>query len=458
MRLDKFLCQMNMGSRNDVKTFIKKKKVTVNGAIAVSPEMKIDETKDIIVCMGETLQYQPFVYYMLNKPQGVVSATTDKNDKTVLDLLTPFLPNQDKKREIVPAGRLDKDTEGLLLLTDDGALIHELLSPKKHVNKTYLVSVREPLTEEACAALEAGVDIGEDKNTLPARVKKIDEFTLLLSIREGKFHQVKRMLQAVSNEVISLKRVRFDSLGLDETLAPGECRPLTEAEIFLLQQATAPQIKKENFEAIIFDLDGTLVDSMWMWHQIDIEYLGRYGIPLPDKLQEAIEGRSFHETAVYFKETFGLPDSLDEIKQAWNQMAWDKYVNEVPLKPGIKDFLADCKKRGIKLGIATSNSKELVGAILDTHGLNGYFSCIKTGCEVIKGKPAPDIYLAAADGLGVAYEKCLVFEDILPGITAGKAAGMKVCAVEDTYSAEVRTQKLALSDYYITDYNEIAFL
>lgn len=208
-------------------------------------------------------------------------------------------------------------------------------------------------------------------------------------------------------------------------------------------------------DAVIFDMDGTLVDSMWMWHQIDIEYLGRFGIPLPDKLQADIEGMSFHETAVYFKTRFQLEDSIELIKDTWNAMAWDKYEREVPLKPGVIAFLDQCRGRGIKLGIATSNSRELTETIIKTHSLQEYFDCIMTGCDVKKGKPAPDVYLAVADKLQVKPERCLVFEDILPGIMAGKNAGMRVCAVEDAYSADIRTQKQELADYYITDYTEL---
>ena len=208
-------------------------------------------------------------------------------------------------------------------------------------------------------------------------------------------------------------------------------------------------------DAVIFDMDGTLVDSMWMWHQIDIEYLGRFGIPLPDKLQADIEGMSFHETAVYFKNRFQLEDSIELIKDTWNAMAWDKYEREVPLKPGVIAFLDQCRDRGIKLGIATSNSRELTETIIKTHSLQEYFGCIMTGCDVKKGKPAPDVYLAVADKLQVKPERCLVFEDILPGIMAGKNAGMRVCAVEDAYSADIRTQKQELADYYITDYTEL---
>lgn len=211
----------------------------------------------------------------------------------------------------------------------------------------------------------------------------------------------------------------------------------------------------KGIEAVIFDLDGSLVDSMWLWRAIDIEYLGRFGIPLPERLQNEIEGMSFHETAVYFKERFLIPDSLDQIKEDWNRMAWDKYAKEVPLKPGIREFLDGCRARGIRLGIATSNSRELVENVVLVHGLKDYFSCILTGSEIKRGKPAPDIYLEVAGCLGVEPIKCLVFEDIIPGIQAGKNAGMRVCAVEDEYSLDQREDKMSLADYFVEDFSGI---
>lgn len=205
-------------------------------------------------------------------------------------------------------------------------------------------------------------------------------------------------------------------------------------------------------KAILFDLDGTLVDSMWIWKQIDIDYLGSRGITLPETLQSEIEGMSFTETAHYFKKRFSLPDSIDSIKEAWNRLAMEKYEKEVPLKPGVSELLAWCKKNDIRLGIATSNSHELVEAVLRAHAILPFFSCIVTGCDVGKGKPAPDIYLEAARRLQTAPEDCLVFEDILPGIQAGKAAGMRVCAVEDEYSFDQRAEKAAAADAYIVNY------
>ncbi len=208
-------------------------------------------------------------------------------------------------------------------------------------------------------------------------------------------------------------------------------------------------------EAVIFDLDGTLVDSMWMWKSIDIEYLGKFGIPMPEDLQHCIEGMSFSETAVYFKERFQLPDSLEQIKSDWNSMAWEKYRNEVPLKEGVEEFLAYLRQNNIAAGIATSNSRELVDLIIERHDLKGYFSSIRTSCEVAKGKPSPDIYLLVAEDLGAAPEKCLVFEDVLQGVMAGKNANMKVCAVYDEYSERDREEKRKLADYYVNSISEV---
>ncbi|MBO5487410.1 MAG: rRNA pseudouridine synthase [Eubacterium sp.] len=231
MRLDKFLCEMNIGTRSQVKDFIRKGLVSINGNVAKKPEEKVAPDKDCISFKGEVLAYQQFYYYMLNKPQGVVSATKDNLDKTVLDLI------KTDRKDIFPVGRLDKDTEGLLLLTNDGELAHNMLSPKKHVDKTYLVTIKKELLQEEINALEQGVDIGDDKPTASARVEVIDASHIHLTIREGRFHQVKRMLKAVDNEVLALKRISFGPLTLDESLLPGESRELTAQEVALIHEA-----------------------------------------------------------------------------------------------------------------------------------------------------------------------------------------------------------------------------
>lgn len=210
-----------------------------------------------------------------------------------------------------------------------------------------------------------------------------------------------------------------------------------------------------NKQAVIFDLDGTLVDSMWIWEAIDREYLGRFGFTCPPDLQKTIEGMSFSETALYFKSRFAIPDPVEEIKADWVRMSIEKYRTQVPLKPGAGEFLRYLKERNIFMGIATSNGRPMVDAVLASLRIDGYFSHIITSCEVAMGKPAPDVYLRAAEKLGAAPENCLVFEDVPAGIQAGKAAGMTVVAVDDQFSQEMRREKEELADYFITDYLEI---
>ena len=211
----------------------------------------------------------------------------------------------------------------------------------------------------------------------------------------------------------------------------------------------------DDVKAVIFDLDGTLVDSMWMWETIDIEFLGKYGYSCPPELQKTIEGMGFTETAVYFKERFSLPMTLEEIKECWSQMAMDKYRTQVPLKPGALEFLRYCKDQGIATGIATSNGRPIVDAVIEALQIGEYFQEVATACEVEKGKPEPDIYLEVARRLQVAPEDCLVFEDVPAGILAGKRAGMTVLAVEDDFSRELSGEKKALADGYICDYSEL---
>ncbi|MCI7796213.1 MAG: HAD family phosphatase [Lachnospiraceae bacterium] len=208
-------------------------------------------------------------------------------------------------------------------------------------------------------------------------------------------------------------------------------------------------------KAILFDLDGTLVDSMWMWGQIDIEFLGRFGYECPEDLQKTIEGMSFSETAVYFKDRFDLPMTLDEIKECWIDMSIEKYRHEVPLKDGALEFLKYCKANGIKTAIATSNGREIVDALIDSLQIGSFLQEIITACEVNAGKPEPDIYLEAARRLSVPASDCLVFEDIPAGILAGKRAGMTVIAVEDAWSGNQDDEIRSLSDGYIQSFYEL---
>ena len=226
IRLDKFLCDAGCGTRSEVKNYIKKGRVCINGTPVKSADQKINESSDLVTFDGKAIQLVGMVYYMLHKPAGYISATTDTRDLTVLDLLKDA-----PGKNLAPVGRLDKDTEGLLLITHDGDLAHRLLSPRKHVEKTYLVHTRDAVTAEMISQLEQGLDIGDDKPTLPARAVLLEqEQGLLLTITEGRFHQVKRMLAAVGNEVIYLKRLSMGALVLDETLPKGQWRELTLSE------------------------------------------------------------------------------------------------------------------------------------------------------------------------------------------------------------------------------------
>ncbi len=242
MRLDKFLGELGIGTRKQIKEYVKNGRCKVNGVVASKADIHIDETSDEIAFDDQILQYSKFHYFMLNKPVGVVSATKDGRSETVLDIL-----KGENVKGLSPCGRLDIDTEGLLLITDDGELIHRLLSPKKHVDKTYEVHIRSSLTQKDIERLEKGVDIGDKDDlgrpdyTLPSRVilQEPDEDgnpVIHLIIHEGRFHQVKRMLEAVGNEVLFLRRLSMGSLVLDEDLSPGEYRELTADEVEALKK------------------------------------------------------------------------------------------------------------------------------------------------------------------------------------------------------------------------------
>ena len=230
MRIDKFLANSGIGTRKEVKELLKKKRISVNDEVVTEAKTHIDGDNDYVSFDGERIEYKEFLYIMLNKPQDVISATDDERHRTVLDLLEEPLT----KVGLFPVGRLDKDTEGLLVLTNDGKMAHELLSPKKHVPKRYYVELKKPLSKEDAVILENGVEL-ETFTTKPAKVEFITEDKVYIIISEGKYHQVKRMFKCVENRVLFLKRTGMGNLGLDENLAPGEYRELTSDELELLQ-------------------------------------------------------------------------------------------------------------------------------------------------------------------------------------------------------------------------------
>jgi 16S rRNA pseudouridine516 synthase len=234
MRIDKVLSNLGYGSRKDVKKLLKDGAVKVNSAVIKDAKHHVDPEKDSITLNGEEIHYREFIYLMMNKPPGVISATEDNRDETVIDLLEI----EDQVFEPFPVGRLDKDTEGLLLITNDGQLSHKLLSPKKHVPKTYFAVIEGEVTEEDIEAFKQGVTLDDGYETKPGELVILKSgltSDIELTITEGKFHQVKRMFQAVGKRVIYLKRLSMGPLQLDETLELGEYRELTDEEVEMLQ-------------------------------------------------------------------------------------------------------------------------------------------------------------------------------------------------------------------------------
>lgn len=234
IRLDKYLADMQLGTRSEVKEMIRHGRVSVNGSLIKSPDIKVDISCDRVEKDGTSVIYSEYEYYMLNKPQGVLSAARDKKAKTVVDLIS------DKKRkDLFPIGRLDKDTEGLLVITNDGELTHKLLTPKFHVPKTYYAKVEGEMSEDAVGLFKDGIVLADGTKTLPAQLEimaKTEDITeILLTIYEGKFHQVKRMVEAAGGKVIYLKRLSMGRLELDATLKTGDYRPLTDEELKILK-------------------------------------------------------------------------------------------------------------------------------------------------------------------------------------------------------------------------------
>ena len=228
-RLDKIIASQGKSSRSEVKKLIKEGRITVNGVIAKKGDIKVGQ-KDEISVDGELLIYKKNVYIMLNKPQGVISATEDRSQKTVLDLVPPEL----SRPGLFPAGRLDSDTTGFVLLTDDGAFAHRILSPKNHIMKTYHATLRDPLTDDDIEKFRAGLTLGDGTACLEAHVRVLSEGDTTVAevkICEGKYHQVKRMFASIGNKVLLLRRVRMGALELDENLPEGECRELTADEV-----------------------------------------------------------------------------------------------------------------------------------------------------------------------------------------------------------------------------------
>ncbi len=232
MRLDKMLSDMQIGTRNEVKKYIKSGQISVNGNHRVAPELKVHPGEDTILFRGKEICYEAYEYYMFYKPKGCVTARNDNLHKTVMDYI------DSKRKDLSPVGRLDRDTTGLLLVTNDGMLSHKLLSPAKHVEKTYEARIRGRVTKEDVLLFQEGLDIGDETPAKPAKLtvlKEGEESLVHVAVTEGRYHQIKRMFHAVGKEVLSLKRLSMGSLKLDSTLKPGEYRKLTKEELLCLK-------------------------------------------------------------------------------------------------------------------------------------------------------------------------------------------------------------------------------
>lgn len=231
-RIDKVIAVSLNLSRADARSYIKKGLVSVNGKVVQNIGLKVDETADAIVCNGTCLEYNKFVYIMMNKPKGVISASEGKNDKTVIDIL----PDDMKRKNLFPAGRLDKDTTGFMLITDDGNFAHKILSPKNHIPKTYIAQLDKPFDNSVIAEFEKGVELYDDL-CMPAKLSAADGDykTARVEIKQGMYHQIKRMFKKFGLTVIELKRIKMGGLYLDENLKPGTCRYLTAEELKIIK-------------------------------------------------------------------------------------------------------------------------------------------------------------------------------------------------------------------------------
>lgn len=497
VRLDKLLAEMSIGTRSEIRAMVKKGRVSVNGEVLKDFSKKIDPSLDISID-GKSVVYEELSYYLLNKPAGVLSAAMDKKAVTVVDLID----DENKRSDLFPMGRLDKDTEGTLVITNDGELSHALLSPKKHIGKIYSVLVSGIVKDEELLKIKSGFKIDDDIVSLPANVRILKTYPYsdvswcLIELFEGKFHEVKKIFAAIGHEVVHLRRYSF--AGISGTgLKTGEFRRLSDEEIGYLKSLNDEKTsgekesaEKENnikigakafsdlniedlgksfsdtisyddllkgIKAVIFDFDGTLADSMWIWPSIDEDYLKKFGIECPETLHTELEGKSPNECAKYFQEKFNINESEEAMMDAWNEMAAYNYKHKVFLKPGIESFLKKLKENGIKIGIGSSNFKELVVSALKNNGVLEYIDSIHVSSEVAAGKPAPDIYKLTAEDLGVKPGECLVFEDIVQGLLAGKRAGMKTVAVFDECSSEKQELNKEMCDYYIFDATSIIY-
>ena len=342
MRADKLLASAGIGTRSEVKKIIRAGRLKCDEIPVKSPEEKLDPETMNLTLDGAPFGFSDKEYWVLNKPAGVLSATEDKRHETVISYMGL------QRKGLAPCGRLDIDTEGLLLITDDGALVHKLLAPSKKVPKQYEVHYSGVLPPDAAARIAKGLELSDGTRFLPGQLDSAGN-PALLTIFEGKFHEVKRMFAALGCPVEKLRRLSMGPLSLSALkLAPGEFRKLsTEEERCLLayaeQDRESALFSFTDYDAVIFDLDGTLADSMGHWAEIDRIYLKRYGIDAPENLSLILGGRGIGEVADYFKEVFGIPDSKEKMLRDWEELSIERYANDTALKPGVLPFLKELR-------------------------------------------------------------------------------------------------------------------
>ncbi|MBO4390012.1 MAG: pseudouridine synthase, partial [Lachnospiraceae bacterium] len=326
MRADRLLSDMGCGTRSELRKTIRNGNLSVNGQVVTDPGFNV-KASDVLLWRGEPMVYEMYQYFILNKPEGVITTTEQTSAATVMD----FCKGEGIRDDLFPVGRLDKDTTGLLLLTNEGALDHMLMSPKTHVQKEYEVTLAKPFDPETVAVFLNGFDVpasekGNDAfHALPSSlIQGPDPCKVSLVLTEGKYHQVKRMFQVFGNEVTALKRTRIGRVTLPEDLQSGEIRRV-DPDLLRPEDSLEDLLKKD---ALLFDMDGTLIDSMGMWYDIDVEFCKRHKIDMPETLQTEIEGMSFYATAVYVLNRF--PEELaglkpEDLMDEWNEMAYEQY-------------------------------------------------------------------------------------------------------------------------------------
>ncbi len=427
MRLDKYLADCNVASRREAKKIIRTGVVTVNGEIVENTGENVDEKTAVVCVNGEKLFYKRFVYIMLNKPAGCVSAREDKRYPTVLDYIDDYY----KPFDIFPVGRLDVDTEGLLLITNDGKFAHSMLSPHKNVYKRYFAVTDRPMEEADIEKFAAGMEFKEF-TAKSARLELTENpREVYIEIAEGKYHQVKRMVDRVGKAVNYLKRVAIGPLKLDETLAPGESRELTDEELALLKAIKEKKMDKE-IKACVFDLDGTLTNTINAIAHFGNEALVKNGfnaLPVNDYKKYVGDGRKVLIERILRANNADIETNYDAVCADYDAGYEADPLYDTDAYEGIRTLLTKLKKRKIKLAVCTNKPDNVAHDVIRQIFGEGVFDFISGVIDGQPTKPAPDSALRAAAALEVTPEECVFIGDTNVDIKTGKNAGMTTVGV-----------------------------